>query len=202
MEFKNKYGITESESIPNIFDNNNQSIMNTDGTVSKNTLDKSTLIIIILLCMFSSKLWDIAWDIGKSLLYIIIILYLINFVNTDLANNIRSIIYDFTNIDPSNNFISDLFTKILSMFIGIFNGKNNNLKKVINQVVQSVQSGQSGQSGQTIQSEKSLQPIKSEQSSTPIKKIEMFNYSILPNDNYNTKNFTNTQRNANKNIYH
>ncbi len=75
-------------------------------------MDKSSLLIIVLLFMFSSKLWDIAWDIGKSLLYIIIILYLLSYINQDLADNIKNFIHDLTNIKSNNHFLTDLLAKL------------------------------------------------------------------------------------------
>ena len=94
------------------------------------SLDKSSLLIIVLLFMFSSKLWDIAWDIGKSLLYIIIIIYLIGFVNQDLADNIKSIIHDFTNVNPNNSFVSDLLAKISGPIKSILNVGQISIDKI------------------------------------------------------------------------
>ena len=90
--------------------------------INKNfSLDKSSLLIIVLLFMFSSKLWDIAWDIGKSFLYIIIIIYLTIFVNQDLADKIKNIIHDFTDVNSNNNIITDLLAKLSGSFKNILN---------------------------------------------------------------------------------
>jgi len=98
------------------------------------SLDKSSLLIIILLFMFSSKLWDIAWDIGKSILYIIIILFLIGFVNQDLADDIKNIIHDFTNVNSNNNFITDIMAKFSGQLKSIMNIGQLNKGNVVQEV--------------------------------------------------------------------
>jgi len=107
-------------------------IVQESKNINKNfSLDKSSLLIIVLLFMFSSKLWDIAWDIGKSLLYIIIIIYLISFVNPDLADNIKNIIHDFTNVNSNTGFISDLLAKLTSPLKSILDIGQINLSNVM-----------------------------------------------------------------------
>jgi hypothetical protein len=93
-------------------------------------MDKTTLIIIIIMFMFSSRLWDIAWDIGKSLLYIIAIIYTINFINPDLSISIKNIIYELINVDNKNNFIINILSKLLTFLkslpiFSIFKSKQN-----------------------------------------------------------------------------
>lgn len=100
------------------------------------SLDKSSLLVIVLLFMFSSKLWDIAWDIGKSLLYIIIIIYLISFVNQDLADNIKNVIHDFTNVNSNNNFITDLMAKISAPLKNILSIGQITVSKVEQEIIQ------------------------------------------------------------------
>lgn len=94
----------------------NETVIQTDITNQPKSfsMDKSSILVMILLFMFSSKLWDIAWDIGKSLLYIIIILYLLSYINQDLADNIKNIIHDFTNVNANSNFVTDMLAKISS----------------------------------------------------------------------------------------
>jgi len=99
------------------------------------SIDKSSILIMVLLFMFSSKLWDIAWDIGKSLLYIIIIIYLLGFINQDLADNIKNIIHDFTNVNPNTGFLTDLFAKISEKISNLINLKKVKQVKQIQQII-------------------------------------------------------------------
>jgi hypothetical protein len=148
------------------------------------SIDKSTLLIIILLFMFSSKLWDVAWDIGKSIIYIIIIIYLIGYVNQDLANNIKDIIHDFTNINSSNNFITEILSKLSNQFKNIFN--IGDLTKLV--------------------TKQEVVPIVTPENNGKIKEqftsndhISFYEGSSTLSGG-NTKNLLNIQRNDNKNI--
>jgi hypothetical protein len=80
--------------------------------------------------MFSSRLWDIAWDIGKSLLYIIAIIYTINFINPALSISLKNIIYELINVDNKNNFIINILSQLLTLLkslpiFSIFTAKQN-----------------------------------------------------------------------------
>jgi len=101
-----------------------------------NVYNKLTIIIIIILFMISSNIRDITWNIGKSLLYIICILYLINYLNPIIANQIKEIIVDFINIGSESNFIKDVISNgsliIMNLFRYLFNSKNNNIKSNTN----------------------------------------------------------------------
>lgn len=149
------------------------------------SLDKSSLLVIVLLFMFSSKLWDVAWDIGKSLLYIIIIMYLISFVNQDLADNIKNIIHDFTNVNASNNFISDLLVKLTAPLKSIFNIGQTNIGKIVQEAIipeQKVDKGEKFERFETVT-----------------------HTSLYDGTGYlsggNTKNLANTARSDSKNIF-
>jgi hypothetical protein len=76
------------------------------------TFTKGTVLIVFILFMFSSRLLDIAWDIGKSLIYLIIIIYGVNYLNPSLASKIKEIITDFINIDSNGYFIKDTLAKL------------------------------------------------------------------------------------------
>jgi hypothetical protein len=146
------------------------------------SIDKSSLLIIVLLFMFSSRLWDIAWDIGKSLLYIIIIIYLISFVNQDLADNIKNIIHDFTNVNSNNNIITDLLAKLSGSVKGILN---------------------IGQTEKTSTTKVIKKPIQSEQKVEEFKTIT--HTSLYDGSGYlsggNSKNLSNISRPDSKNIF-
>lgn len=73
-----------------------------------------TFFLIILFFMFSNKIIDIFWDIAKSLLYLILILFSLNLINPTLSIKLRDIIMDLINIDSENNFIKDVLSKIFN----------------------------------------------------------------------------------------
>jgi len=78
-----------------------------------NKVDKTVILLVLVLFTFSDNLSDIIWNIGKSLLYLIIFLFSINQINPEFAQNIKTIIYDFLNIG-SNNFIKDTAATVAS----------------------------------------------------------------------------------------
>ena len=85
-----------------------------------NKIDKTVILLILVLFAFSNNLLDIIWNIGKSLLYLIIFLFSINQINPDFAQNIKTIIYDFLNIG-SNNFIKDTAATVASSTMNFIN---------------------------------------------------------------------------------
>jgi hypothetical protein len=110
-------------------------------------MEKSTIVIIFLLFfLFSSRMWEITWDIGKALLYIIIGIFILNFLDKELSNNIKLIIIDLMNIDSYNtnynqkhkfnNIIMDYISKLSNFLMGYLQSilENKNVKK-LNEVV-------------------------------------------------------------------
>lgn len=163
--------------------------INQEAIMPKNfSIDKTSLLIIILLFMFSSKLWDIAWDIGKSLLYIIIIIYLISFINQDLANNIKNIIHDLTNIN-SNNFLTDMFSKIFSQLKSFVNIGQLKIVKTEPTAVSVVSTEPTAESAESKVVEKFSSNIH----------VSLYDGGGILSGG-NTKNLSNIQRNDNKNI--
>jgi hypothetical protein len=77
-------------------------------------ITKGNILIVFILFMFSSRLLDITWDIGKSLIYLILIINGVNYINPVLAKKIKEIITDFINIDSNGYFIKDTLSKISS----------------------------------------------------------------------------------------
>ena len=76
-----------------------------------NKIDKTVILLALILFTFSNSLWDIIWNIGKSLIYLIIFIFCINLVNSSLATSIKSMINDLLNIG-SNNFLKDTTSSI------------------------------------------------------------------------------------------
>jgi hypothetical protein len=81
---------------------------NTQDSINKNNykLDKMTILLILILITFYDKLSFIIWDIGKSLIYIVLFLFGLSYLNKPFADTIKNIIYEIINIG-SNNFIKD-----------------------------------------------------------------------------------------------
>jgi predicted membrane protein len=107
---------------------------NINDTIIKSnneTFSKSTILIVVVLFMFSSKLLDIVWDIGKALLYIILIIYCLNFLNPDIANKIKEIINDFINFDTGGNILNNMVSRLSSTVLNIF--KPSKIKQKLQQ---------------------------------------------------------------------
>ena len=75
---------------------------------------KGIIIIIIILIIFSSKLFDIVWDVCKYLVCLIIIIYIIKYFNPTLIENSMK----NKDILPSNKEIT--YNEIINK-----NNKNN-----------------------------------------------------------------------------
>lgn len=56
----------------------------------------NTLLVIIVVILFSSKLWDI----GKGLLYILILLQVLKYINIPLGNSIKNLTNNIINYNP------------------------------------------------------------------------------------------------------
>jgi hypothetical protein len=94
---------------------------------------KGTILIIILLFMFSSKIFNVVWDIGKSLIYIFIIIYCLNIWNPNIAKKIKEILNDIVSTS-NNSFLKNILSKVSSFVLGIIKpdetiDKDNNILK-------------------------------------------------------------------------
>jgi predicted Co/Zn/Cd cation transporter (cation efflux family) len=56
----------------------------------------NTMLVIIIIILFSSKLWDI----GKGLLYILILLQVLKYINIPLGNSIKNLTNNIINYNP------------------------------------------------------------------------------------------------------
>lgn len=103
-----------------------------------NKIDKSVILLILIAFTFSDSLWEIIWNIGKSLIYLIIFIFAINMINSSFANDIKNIINDLLNIG-SNNFIKDTVSTISESTMNliksstpIYTSNNRSLSKNVN----------------------------------------------------------------------
>jgi hypothetical protein len=63
-------------------------------------MNKNTLLLIIVLILFSNKLWNIIWDMGKGLLYILILIQGLKYLNIPLGNTIKDLTNNIINYNP------------------------------------------------------------------------------------------------------
>jgi len=95
----------------NTIDFNNEEFIKKEPNKNNYKIDKMTILLILILFTFYDKLSFVIWDIGKSLIYIVIFLFGLSYLNKPFADNIKKIIYEIINIG-SNNFIKDTASTI------------------------------------------------------------------------------------------
>ena len=100
--------------------------MDNNSKKDSNDFNKGNILIILLLVLFSSKVWDLIWDISKSILWIIIILYGLNYFNPTLGIKLKSIITDLIGTGTENKFIKDLLSNISKYILDILKSKEQN----------------------------------------------------------------------------
>jgi len=94
------------------------------------------LVICIVILIFNNKFLDF----GKSLLSIIIIFYIINYLNPIIAQYIKVMIIDFITLSLDSNFINECYNNLninnfdLNIFYNIFNNYKNNNKNEENNI--------------------------------------------------------------------
>jgi len=107
--------------------------------VAKNNykIDKMTILLVLIVFTFYNKLSFILWDIGKALIYIVLFLFGISYLNKPFAEKIKKILNEIINIG-SNNFIYDAASTVskgvskllkskpkIETYIDIDNNRNN-----------------------------------------------------------------------------
>ena len=99
----------------------NDTLTNTKISDTKQILNYNTIIIIILIFIFSSKIWTSIWEIGKSLVYAIIIIYLLHFMNPDIMRRIKKMFINYITPDTNvtNGLIKTIFSKLASTLFNI-----------------------------------------------------------------------------------
>ena len=88
---------------------------------TKQILNYNTIIIIILIFIFSSKIWNSIWEIGKSLVYAIIIIYLLHFMNPNIMQKIKKMVINYLTPDSdiTNGIFKTIFSKLASNILNI-----------------------------------------------------------------------------------
>ena len=82
-------------------------------------MDKNTLLLIFVLFLVSSYLWNISWNIALSFIYLIIVLSVLNVINPESAFSLRSILTRIINLDSSLLF--EVLSTLSKFIIGFFN---------------------------------------------------------------------------------
>ena len=95
----------------NTIDFNNEEFIKKEPNKNNYKIDKMTILLILILFTFYDKLSFVIWDIGKSLIYIVLFLFGLYYLNKPFADNIKNIIYEIINIG-SNNFIKDTASSV------------------------------------------------------------------------------------------
>ena len=103
---------------------------------TKQILNYNTIIIIILLFIFSSKIWNSIWELSKSLIYAVIILYLLNYMNPNIMQKIKKMFINYltSESDVSNNYFKNTLSKLASNLLNIISPTKITPNDIINNV--------------------------------------------------------------------
>jgi hypothetical protein len=94
-------------------------------------ISKELIIIIILFFAFSGKIWNFMWKIGMSLVYIIIIIFILNSINPKVGNKVKEMFSDFINLDL--NTVKDIVANISKSGLSLLDKNKNINQENINQ---------------------------------------------------------------------
>ena len=84
-------------------------------------MDKNSIITIFVFFLLSNQLYNIVWEIGKSIFYIVLIIFGLNYINPTLFNNLKKYLVNFINLDKT--FVKSMLGNI-----------NNHAKNIINNI--------------------------------------------------------------------
>ena len=94
-------------------------------------ISKELIIIIILFFAFSGKIWNFMWKIGMSLVYIIVIIFILNSINPKVGNKVKEMFSDFINLDL--NTVKDIVANISKSGLSLLDKNKNINQENINQ---------------------------------------------------------------------
>ena len=84
-------------------------------------MDKNALITIFVFFLLSNQLYNIVWEIGKSIVYIVLIIIGLSYINPGLSETLKKYLINFINLDK---------TFVKTMIGGI----NNQAKNLLNNI--------------------------------------------------------------------
>jgi len=92
-------------------------------------MDKNTLLLIFVLFLLSSQLWNVSWTIGTSAFYIVIIISVLNYISPESAITMKRFIIKLVNLDFKlvTHFLSMVSKFILSFFNNSYYKKIKNI---------------------------------------------------------------------------
>ena len=76
-------------------------------------MDSKLLLTLFVFFLLSNQLYNIIWEILKSIVYLMGILFGLNYLNPELAQNIRTYITNFISLDQA--FINNIATTASSV---------------------------------------------------------------------------------------
>jgi hypothetical protein len=88
-------------------------------------MDQKTLLVILLLILLSSQLWNIIWDMGKSALYLVIILLLLTYIDPDTADTIKK--YGQRILGLDSKLITESLSSASNFTLGILGKSPKNI---------------------------------------------------------------------------
>ena len=97
--------------------------------LKSNSLIKYVIIGLAIIIVLNVRIWDMTWSIGKTILYLIIIIFIINYINPPFAQKIRDFISNLLSIGTSSSFIDkakDVINKTTNIITPV-NSENDNL---------------------------------------------------------------------------
>jgi hypothetical protein len=94
-------------------------------------ISKELIIIIILFFAFSGKIWNFMWKIGMSLVYIIVIIFILNSINPKVGNKVKEMFSDFINLDL--NTVKDIVANISKSGLSLLDKNKNTNQENSNQ---------------------------------------------------------------------
>ena len=89
-------------------------------------MDKNSLLLIFVLFLFSSQLWNISWNIGLSLFYIITTLSVLNLASPDSAISLKTMFIKLVNLD--SGLLQSFLKNVSKFIIGFFGDSFNKIK--------------------------------------------------------------------------
>jgi len=81
-------------------------------------MSKNTLLLLFIIALFSSQLWNITWNIGTSAFYLIIIIIILNYLNPDSGAVVQENATKIINLDFS--LIKYIFSSISKFILSLF----------------------------------------------------------------------------------
>lgn len=84
-------------------------------------MDKKSLITVFVFFLLSNQLYNIVWEIGKSVFYIVLVIFGLNYLNPELSDTLKNYLTNFINLDKT--FIKTLLGTV-----------NNQAKNILNNI--------------------------------------------------------------------